>query len=497
MGATRKRNLRSGHSIWQRRALLRFPERRLSKDRRCDVLVIGAGITGAMAAEQLTDAGLSVVVLDRRGAVRGSTLASTALLQYEIDTPLAKLATRIGRTRAERIWRRSRLALDALRDRTRRLGIAADCADKSSLYLEGNVLDADGLRVEATARRRAGFEVRLLSANAVRDAYGIRGRTGLLSDHNLEANPRRLAVGFLRIALARGARFYAPVEAVAVEPHASGVTVLTDQATIRARHVVFATGYELPKGVPRKGHRLATTWAIATRAQPRGLWAGHGFHLGGVRSLSLPARRTGRTDRLWRRRRDIQRRREARRAQRREDRRYRRQAGQTPAACRRPRRLWLVREFRHLRDRHAIDRAGAGHEALLCRAGLWRQRHHLFDDGRPDPARPYLRRRRCGRRLVFVYAAVLEQTVILSAAKDLMALAVMRSFATLRMTDRARPPPAICSIQLDPRRLHRGRPELCGPRPETGRSPCAPAAACRGPDRRSSVSGFRDLPAPR
>ena len=277
MGATHKQDLRSGHSIWQRRALLRFPERRLSNDTRCDVLVVGAGISGAMAAEQLTDAGLSVIVLDRRGAVRGSTLASTALLQYEIDTPLTKLAPRIGRTRAERIWRRSRLALDALRDRTRRLGIAADCADKTSLYLEGNVLDAAGLRAEATARRRAGFEVRLLSANAVRDAYGIRGRTGLLSYHNLEANPRRLAVGFLRIALARGAGFYAPVEALAVEPHASGVTILTDQATIRARHVVFATGYELPKGVPRKGHSIATTWAIATRPQPRALWPGRGF----------------------------------------------------------------------------------------------------------------------------------------------------------------------------------------------------------------------------
>ena len=53
--------------------------------------------------------------------------------------------------------------------------------------------------------------------------------------------------------------------------------ILTDQATIRARHVVFATGYELPKGVPRKGHSIATTWAIATRPQPRALWPGRGF----------------------------------------------------------------------------------------------------------------------------------------------------------------------------------------------------------------------------
>jgi glycine/D-amino acid oxidase-like deaminating enzyme len=57
----------------------------------------------------------------------------------------------------------------------------------------------------------------------------------------------------------------------------AGVAVLTDKATIRARHVVFATGYELPKGVPRKGHSIATTWAIATRPQPRALWPGRGF----------------------------------------------------------------------------------------------------------------------------------------------------------------------------------------------------------------------------
>ena len=277
MGATHKRNLRSGHSIWQRRPLRSVAQKRLTKDTRYDVVIVGAGISGALAAEQLTDAGLSVGVIDRRGAVRGSTLASTALLQYEIDTPLSKLAKRIGLARAERIWRRSKLALDTLRERTRRLGIKAGCAEKSSLYLEGDLLDRAGLRAEAEARRRAGFEVRMLTAAAVHREYGIRGRSGLLGYNNLEANPRRLAMGFLGVALARGARLHAPVEAVSVEPHGSGVTVLTDKATIRARHVIFATGYELPKGVPRKGHSIATTWAIATRPQPRALWHGRGF----------------------------------------------------------------------------------------------------------------------------------------------------------------------------------------------------------------------------
>jgi hypothetical protein len=55
MGATHKRDLRSGHSIWQRRPLPGVPERRFVQDKRCDVLIVGAGISGALA-EQLTAA---------------------------------------------------------------------------------------------------------------------------------------------------------------------------------------------------------------------------------------------------------------------------------------------------------------------------------------------------------------------------------------------------------------------------------------------------------
>ena len=60
------------------------------KDIETDVLIIGAGITGAMIADALTQAGFRVVMVDRRhDPVKGSTVASTALVQYEIDTPLS------------------------------------------------------------------------------------------------------------------------------------------------------------------------------------------------------------------------------------------------------------------------------------------------------------------------------------------------------------------------------------------------------------------------
>jgi glycine/D-amino acid oxidase-like deaminating enzyme len=270
---TRKLDLRSGRSIWQSRPCPRIPETRLSRDIVCDVLVVGAGISGALIAESLSDAGLRVVVLDRRGAVRGSTVASTALIQYELDTPLANLARMEGRERAERMWRRSRLAVDALRERSRALGIKADQVNRDSLYLSGNVLDRAALLREADARRRVGFNATFLEQRHVEARFGIRGRSALLSYDNFAADPRRLATGFLLAATKRGTRVHAPAEVTEVRATRRGVEAATkDGPVVRCQTLVYATGYEMPKVVRTREHQIFSTWAIATRPQPRALW---------------------------------------------------------------------------------------------------------------------------------------------------------------------------------------------------------------------------------
>ena len=89
------------------------------------------------------------------------------MIQYELDKPLTKLAAIVGREKAERMWRRSRLAVDALRERSRQLDIRADQVNRDSLYLSGNVLDRAALRREADARRRAGFNTTFLEKREV------------------------------------------------------------------------------------------------------------------------------------------------------------------------------------------------------------------------------------------------------------------------------------------------------------------------------------------
>jgi glycine/D-amino acid oxidase-like deaminating enzyme len=274
MSVTRHRDLRTGRSVWFHRRGVPVPHAPLTRDLSTDIIVVGAGISGAMVAESLADAGRRVVIVDRRPPVLGSTPASTALLQYEIDTPMTHLARLVGVTRAERLWRRSKLALDALGERVRHLGIEASTQTRSSLYLDGNVLDAGALRAEGDARRRAGFEVAYLPPRLVEARTGIRRRHALLGHGNMTADPRRLAAGFLNAAIRRGARICSPVVIEAVEAGRSGVVVATAEGPVlRASTLVFATGYELPKGVPRSHHTIVSTYAIATRPQPRALWA--------------------------------------------------------------------------------------------------------------------------------------------------------------------------------------------------------------------------------
>ncbi|HEY0596019.1 FAD-binding oxidoreductase [Sphingopyxis sp.] len=271
--ATHHRDLRTGQSIWSARRRPSIEEKPLTRDVACDIVVVGAGISGALIAEQLSDAGFDVLIVDRRGPTDGSTAASTAMLQYEIDMPLHRLAERIGRDKAERIWRRSRQSVDALRERTERLGLDVDGATRGSIYLDGNVLDAAGLAREAEARRRAGFEIELLKPAQVEDRYGIKGRHAIIGYGNYSADPRRLAAGYLNVAISRGARLYAPVDICDVAPSEAVVTLRSNNGpAIRAKHLVVATGYEMMKGIPRKGNKIISSWSIATRPQPRAIW---------------------------------------------------------------------------------------------------------------------------------------------------------------------------------------------------------------------------------
>lgn len=271
--ATRSKHLRTGRSVWMRYPVRDLPTTPLPQESSIDVVVIGAGITGAMMAEELTEAGFSVAILDRRGALQGATAASTALVQYELDVPLTLLTAKIGSEKAMRAWRRAKLAVDSISGKIRELDIACNAMRRDSLYLSGNLLDVDALYEEYDARARIGLRSQFLDRATLLERYGIPHDSALLSHDNMSVNPRRLAAGLLRCAIERGAKLHSPVEVASVEPYREGADVITTGgARIHARHVIFTTGYEIPRYIQSRRFHIVSTWAMATPPQPRKLW---------------------------------------------------------------------------------------------------------------------------------------------------------------------------------------------------------------------------------
>jgi glycine/D-amino acid oxidase-like deaminating enzyme len=266
-------DLRTGRHVWMAYRAPRVRVSRLARDVSADVLVVGMGISGGMIAETLSAEGLDVIAIDRRAPFQGSTSASSALALYEIDVPLMDLARAMGRERAERVWKRSRLAVSNLASHIGELGISCSQATHPALLLTGNRLGAGDLREEASARRAAGLYAEYLPRAKLFARFGIERSGAILSPDNLAVDPRRLTGGLLQRAMGRGTRCYAPVEAQLIEEARGRVVVSTkDGPLVTVERVVLATGYEQLGVVPPVPHSIQSTWVIATRRQGQRLW---------------------------------------------------------------------------------------------------------------------------------------------------------------------------------------------------------------------------------
>ena len=262
--ATHEKRLRAGTSVWAHSPGTKLRTLRLTDSTKADVVIVGAGISGAFMARALAERYDKIFVVDRRAPAHGSSMASTAMLQWEIDAPLTELHEKMG-AKGTRAWQRSYRATQDLVKLVNGDNIRCGLERRNSLYLAGNHMGARGLQKEVKARHRAGLPGEYLDAAALRARFGIDRTGAIFSPGSAMANPVQLATGLLRRAMASGVELYSPVEIQNVVATGHGVILDTGAHFIEAKHAVFCTGYELLKGLPTKGTKITSSWAIATR----------------------------------------------------------------------------------------------------------------------------------------------------------------------------------------------------------------------------------------
>lgn len=164
--------LTAGQPYWLINSGLLYSYPKLDKDYHAHVAIIGGGISGALSAYFLTEAGLPCILLDSRTIGLGSTCASTSLIQYELDVPLHQLILKKGTAVATRSYQLCYESVGKLLSLLQHIRFP-DFEKNSSLYVSRHISQKKFIAQELAARKAAGFDVQLLDDVEMKNKYGI------------------------------------------------------------------------------------------------------------------------------------------------------------------------------------------------------------------------------------------------------------------------------------------------------------------------------------
>jgi glycine/D-amino acid oxidase-like deaminating enzyme len=261
--------VRSSQAYWLLRNGVGDAVPALRESRDCDIAIVGAGICGALVADALVETGRHILLLDRHEPAQASTAASTALLQYEIDTHLVDLVRLHGAAEAARAYRACADAIPLLEQRFPELLAQSDFERRESVYLAADEKALAPLQAEMAARRAIGIHVDWIDGAELQRRHGCRRPGALVSPLAATLDPVRFTRGVLSGCLRHGVELYGrtAVERIDLDGDRR-VLKLEGGCEVRASQVVIACGYESLRFLDRKVADIVNTFALAT--QPLG-----------------------------------------------------------------------------------------------------------------------------------------------------------------------------------------------------------------------------------
>jgi glycine/D-amino acid oxidase-like deaminating enzyme len=231
----------------------------------CDVAIVGAGITGSLVAEALVATGRRIVMLDSRDVALGSTAATTALLQYEIDTHLTDLAHLIGAERAGLAYQACASSFERLEQRFPEALRLSNYRRRPSLYLAADAHALPALQAELEARRGIGLACEWVERAELESRYGCRRPGAILSALAAELDPVRFTQSVTASLLRQGVELYARSPVKAIHPRGADLRLeVADGLAVDAGHVIVAAGFESVDFLPHKVAEIHNTYALVT-----------------------------------------------------------------------------------------------------------------------------------------------------------------------------------------------------------------------------------------
>ena len=226
------------------------------KPLRTEVVIIGAGIVGAMCAYYVNRAGLKAIVIDRGTVASGTTGAGEGNIMVSDKSPGPELEL-------------------ALKSRDMWFEVAQDLGNEFELVAKGGLAvsrgDASSLFELSNSQSIAGVQTKRVGASEIQELEPFISKAiqnGVHYPQDAQCQPMLAAAHILRQLQRRGLEFIGHQEVLKIERKSENLTVRTSTLEIQSDFVVNAAGTwageiarlagsELPI-MPRRGFILVT-----------------------------------------------------------------------------------------------------------------------------------------------------------------------------------------------------------------------------------------------
>jgi glycine/D-amino acid oxidase-like deaminating enzyme/nitrite reductase/ring-hydroxylating ferredoxin subunit len=211
--------------------------RPLHGDRRADVVIVGAGITGLTLARILAGSGSAVVVIDAGPICAGTTGYTTAKVTALHGLVYHELLRRHGSERAQAYAAANQAAVRWIAELVAADDIACDLTPAAAVTYTERDDKVRAIEDEIDAGRRLGLPLELTTTTSL--PYPVKAAVRL--GNQLHFHPRRYCVGLADGIVARGGAVYGQTRAIDLSSDRHGVSVTTERGGLDAEFAVLGT----------------------------------------------------------------------------------------------------------------------------------------------------------------------------------------------------------------------------------------------------------------
>lgn len=218
-----------------------------------DVLVVGSGMSGALASYELSKNGYKVTLIEQNRIASGSTSANTGLIQYMSDQGVKKFSEQIGIENAVKFYNQSKEAVSDLSAIEKDLFVInqKNFKKSDSLILATDKKKIDDVKDETKMQKEIGYDVNYVDRQEL-ESYNISAYGGLKCGPDINLNPYNFVLRLLKTAsekynleIVEGVKFIKANK----ESNKNIVTldIAGNKIKTSFKKIVIATGYNPPE----------------------------------------------------------------------------------------------------------------------------------------------------------------------------------------------------------------------------------------------------------